>query len=114
MLDQSYPIAYSSERSSLFIFRSKEFTGAPEVKVVGQVEILLVLLLYLDHVQRVSELFLDPAISNPKWEIGKFLLKKKLGLRGLLEVIPLDATLVKGSHGRDLVEDGEKPLIFLS
>ena len=59
-----------------------------------------------------AELFLDPEISNPKWEIGKFLLKKKLGLRGLLEVIPLDATLVKGSHGRDVVEDGEKPLIL--
>jgi predicted AlkP superfamily pyrophosphatase or phosphodiesterase len=59
-----------------------------------------------------AELFLDPKISNPKWEIGKFLLKKKLGLRGLLEVIPLDANLVKGSHGRDLVEDGERPLIL--
>lgn len=59
-----------------------------------------------------AELFLDPAISNPKWEIGKFLLKKKLGLRGLLEVIPLDATLVNGSHGRDVVEDGEQPLIL--
>jgi predicted AlkP superfamily pyrophosphatase or phosphodiesterase len=59
-----------------------------------------------------AELFLDPAISNPKWEIGKFLLKKKLGLRGLLEVIPLDATLVQGSHGRDVVEEGEKPLIL--
>ena len=59
-----------------------------------------------------AELFLDPAIRNPKWEIGKFLLKKKLGLRGLLEVIPLDATLVKGSHGRDLVEAGEQPLIL--
>ena len=59
-----------------------------------------------------AELFLDPAISNPKWEIGKFLLKKKLGLRGLLEVIPLDATLVKGSHGRDVVEAGEQPLIL--
>jgi len=59
-----------------------------------------------------AELFLDPAIRNPKWEIGKFLLKKKLGLRGLLEVIPLDATLVQGSHGRDLVEDSERPLIL--
>ncbi len=59
-----------------------------------------------------AELLLDPKISNPKWEIGKFLLKKKLGLRGLLEVIPLDATLVQGSHGRDVVEDGEKPLIL--
>ena len=28
------------------------------------------------------------------------LLKKKLGLRGLFDVIPLDASLVRGSHGR--------------
>jgi predicted AlkP superfamily pyrophosphatase or phosphodiesterase len=59
-----------------------------------------------------AELFIDPAIASPKWQIGKFLLKKKLGLRGLLEVIPLDATLVKGSHGRDVVDDGERPLIL--
>ena len=28
-----------------------------------------------------------------------FLAKKKLGFRGLLELIPLDPALVKGSHG---------------
>lgn len=56
------------------------------------------------------ELFLDPAIALPKWQIAKFLLKKKLGLRGLLEVIPLDASLVKGSHGRDEVPVGEQPV----
>ena len=58
------------------------------------------------------ELFIDPAIRCPKWKIGKFLLKKKLGFRGLLDVIPLDATLVKGSHGRDQVEDDEQPVII--
>ena len=40
------------------------------------------------------------------------LLKKKLGIRGLLDVIPLDPTLVKGSHGRDKVKDSEKPLLI--
>ncbi|MFM2243412.1 MAG: hypothetical protein RLZ97_2268, partial [Verrucomicrobiota bacterium] len=54
----------------------------------------------------------DPALSFPKWEIAKFLLKKKLGLRGLLEVIPLDAGLVKGSHGRDRVEPGLRPVVM--
>jgi hypothetical protein len=36
------------------------------------------------------------------------LAKRKLGFRALLDVIPLDATLVKGSHGRltDRAEDG--------
>ena len=57
------------------------------------------------------ELFIDPKITNPKLKIAKFLLKKKLGFRGLLDVIPLDATLVKGSHGRDKVEPGEQPLV---
>ena len=58
------------------------------------------------------ELFIDPAIPFPKAKIAKFLLKKKLGIRGLLEVIPLDANLVKGSHGRDQVPDPEKPVLI--
>jgi len=45
------------------------------------------------------ELFLDPKISNPKLKIAWRLLQKKLGFRMLMDVIPLDATLVKGSHG---------------
>ena len=56
------------------------------------------------------ELFIDPAIPLPKAKIAKFLLKKKLGLRALLDVIPLDPTLVKGSHGRDKVPDSEQPV----
>jgi hypothetical protein len=58
------------------------------------------------------ELFLDPALAFPKLRIGKFLLKKKLGLRGLLDVIPLDASLVKGSHGRDEVAADERPVLL--
>ena len=46
------------------------------------------------------ELFVDPEISSPKLRIAKRLLQKKLGMRMTLDVIPLDATLVKGSHGR--------------
>ena len=58
------------------------------------------------------ELFMDPALTLPQLAIAKFLVKKKLGLRGLLEVIPLDATLVKGSHGRDLVPADERPVLL--
>lgn len=58
------------------------------------------------------ELFIDPCIVFPKLRIAKFLLKKKLGLRGLLDVIPLDATLVRGSHGRDDVPTGERPVLL--
>jgi hypothetical protein len=56
--------------------------------------------------------FIDPAIPFPKAKIAKFLLKKKLGIRGRLEVIPLDPSLVKGSHGRDQVPDSEKPVLI--
>ena len=45
------------------------------------------------------ELFVDPNISLPKAKVGLTLLKKKLGFRYLMDVIPLDASLVKGSHG---------------
>jgi predicted AlkP superfamily pyrophosphatase or phosphodiesterase len=46
------------------------------------------------------ELFLDPNIPLPKLKIAWRLLQKKLGFRMLMDVISLDAMLVKGSHGR--------------
>jgi len=42
----------------------------------------------------------DPEIKFPAARVASFLFKKRLGLRGLLSVIPLDAKLVRGSHGR--------------
>ena len=45
------------------------------------------------------ELLVDPAISLPTARIAWRLLQKKLGFRMLMDVISLDATLVKGSHG---------------
>jgi predicted AlkP superfamily pyrophosphatase or phosphodiesterase len=58
------------------------------------------------------ELFIDPTITFPKLRIAKFLLKKNLGFRGLLEVIPLDSSLVKGSHGRDRTPESERPVLL--
>jgi len=58
------------------------------------------------------ELFIDPAIRFPKLKIAQFLLKKKLGIRGLLDVIPLNPALVKGSHGRDQVPEEERPVLI--
>jgi predicted AlkP superfamily pyrophosphatase or phosphodiesterase len=60
------------------------------------------------------ELFLDPAISNPKLKIGATLLKRKLGMRSLLDVIPLDATLVKGSHGLPATSTDLAPILISS
>ena len=59
------------------------------------------------------ELFVDPAITFPKFKISMTLLKKFLGFRYLMDVIPLDAALVKGSHGRVTDNDNEGP-IFMS
>ena len=58
------------------------------------------------------ELFLDPKISMPKAKIAWRLLKKKLGFRMLMDLIPLDATLVKGSHGNRPADQQEYPLII--
>jgi predicted AlkP superfamily pyrophosphatase or phosphodiesterase len=46
------------------------------------------------------ELFLDPSIRMPQLSVGWRLAKRALGMRTLMDVIPLDASLVKGSHGR--------------
>ena len=60
-----------------------------------------------------AELFVDPRIPLPRVKLGYTLAKKKLGFRYLMEMIPLDASIVRGSHGRitDRPEDGP---VFLS
>jgi predicted AlkP superfamily pyrophosphatase or phosphodiesterase len=58
------------------------------------------------------ELFLDPKIPSPKLKIAWRLLQKKLGFRMLMDVIPLDATLVKGSHGRRPVDKKDWPVFI--
>jgi len=58
------------------------------------------------------ELFLDPAITLPPLTVGWKLFKRKLGFRALLDVIPLDASLVRGSHGRSNDWDEHGPLVM--
>jgi predicted AlkP superfamily pyrophosphatase or phosphodiesterase len=60
------------------------------------------------------ELFIDPAIRFPKLAVGWRLAKRALGLRTLMDVIPLDATLVKGSHGRPTDDQADGPLFISS
>jgi predicted AlkP superfamily pyrophosphatase or phosphodiesterase len=60
------------------------------------------------------ELFLDPRIPLVKLKIAWRLLQKKLGLRMLMDVIPLDATLVKGSHGRRPEDKKDWPVFITS
>ncbi|TVQ33167.1 MAG: alkaline phosphatase family protein [Phycisphaeraceae bacterium] len=58
------------------------------------------------------ELFIDPRFRFPKLAIAHRLLRRKLGMRTLLDVIPLDASLVKGSHGRRDSAPSEKPILI--
>jgi predicted AlkP superfamily pyrophosphatase or phosphodiesterase len=60
------------------------------------------------------ELFLDPAIAFPALTVGGKLIRKKLGFRTLLDVIPLDASLVRGSHGRPTDHAEQGPLLMSS
>jgi len=46
------------------------------------------------------ELLVDPAIRFPKLAVGWRLARRALGFSTLMDIIPLDATLIKGSHGR--------------
>ncbi len=61
-----------------------------------------------------AELFFDRKIAFPKVAVAARLAKKLLGMRYLMDVIGLDATVVRGSHGRptDRAEDG--PLFITS
>jgi predicted AlkP superfamily pyrophosphatase or phosphodiesterase len=47
-----------------------------------------------------AELLLDPTLRFPKLRIAGRLLRKMLGFRYYMDVIGLDANIVKGSHGR--------------
>ena len=54
------------------------------------------------------ELFLGVS----KLAVAAKLLKKKLGFRGLMDVIPLDPSLVKGSHGTCPASSEEWPVLI--
>ncbi|MDF1552338.1 MAG: alkaline phosphatase family protein [Deferrisomatales bacterium] len=58
------------------------------------------------------ELFIDPQLRFPKAKIAWTLAKKGLGFRYLMEVTPLDAGLVRGSHGRVTDRPEEGPLFM--
>ena len=58
------------------------------------------------------ELFLDPGKSMVKARIAGKVAARKLGFRNLLDVIPLDASLVKGSHGLLPARPEDGPLVI--
>ncbi|WP_016954516.1 alkaline phosphatase family protein [Catenovulum agarivorans] len=58
------------------------------------------------------EMYIDPKIRFPLFAVAKRILKKKLGFRMLMDVIPLDASLVNGSHGR-ITDDANQGAILI-
>jgi len=59
-----------------------------------------------------AELFLDPERPFPKARVAGKLIRKKLGFRTLLDVIPLDPALVRGSHGALARDPRDWPLLL--
>jgi predicted AlkP superfamily pyrophosphatase or phosphodiesterase len=58
------------------------------------------------------ELFTDPLLRAPKLRVALRLLQKKLGFRTLMDVIPIDPSLVKGSHGCIPADSSDWPLLL--
>ncbi len=61
-----------------------------------------------------AELFFDPADRLAKAKAGLGLLRKKLGLRYAMNVVPLDASWVRGTHGRLPDSVATTPLLLCS
>lgn len=61
-----------------------------------------------------AELFFDPADRLAKAKAGLNLVKKKVGLRYAMSTVPLDASYVKGSHGRLPDSAADTPLVLCS
>ncbi|MGQ0552027.1 MAG: alkaline phosphatase family protein [Planctomycetota bacterium] len=59
-----------------------------------------------------AELLLDPALAWPKLRIARRLLARRLGFRNLLDVIPLDPTPIRGSHGHVPADPALWPLLI--
>jgi predicted AlkP superfamily pyrophosphatase or phosphodiesterase len=58
------------------------------------------------------ELFFDPKLWWPKGRAAWRLLQKQLGFRTLFDVVPLDANLVRGSHGLPAGALPDRPLLI--
>jgi predicted AlkP superfamily pyrophosphatase or phosphodiesterase len=58
------------------------------------------------------ELFFDPKLLWPRARAVGRVLQKKLGFRALVDVVPLDPGLVRGSHGLPAPEAADRPLLI--
>src|SRR5213078_4423730 len=58
------------------------------------------------------ELFVDPRLWWPTGRVIWRLIQKKLGFRTRFDVVPLDASLVRGSHGLPARDPLDRPLLI--
>jgi predicted AlkP superfamily pyrophosphatase or phosphodiesterase len=59
-----------------------------------------------------AELFMDPLDKTAKLRAGLTLARKKLGMRYLMDVVPLNPKWVKGSHGRLPEDPADGPILI--
>jgi len=58
------------------------------------------------------EMFFDPKLTWPQGRAMLRLAQKKLGFRTLFDLIPLDPTLVRGSHGLPAADPLDRPILI--
>jgi predicted AlkP superfamily pyrophosphatase or phosphodiesterase len=58
------------------------------------------------------ELFIDPKLQLPKLRMLWRLAQKKMGFRMRMDVVPLDARIVKGSHGLRVATAVDRPVLI--
>jgi predicted AlkP superfamily pyrophosphatase or phosphodiesterase len=56
------------------------------------------------------ELFFEPGIRFPRIRVARKLLQQALGFRMTMDMIPLDASIVHGSHGLTAPDDIDRPI----
>jgi hypothetical protein len=61
-----------------------------------------------------AELFIDPEDRLARARAGLALVRKKLGFRYSMNVIPLDPSCVRGSHGRLPAQPEDGPAVICS
>ncbi|WP_328995631.1 alkaline phosphatase family protein [Kribbella sp. NBC_01245] len=61
-----------------------------------------------------AELFFDPADRFVKPRAASYLVKKKLGLRYAMSVVPVDPSIVRGSHGLLPASPEDGPVLLVS
>ncbi|MFO0847540.1 MAG: alkaline phosphatase family protein [Gemmataceae bacterium] len=57
------------------------------------------------------ELFFDPRLTFPKLHAARRLAQKKLGFRMTMDVVPLDASIVRGSHGLPAADPQDRAIL---